>query len=76
MYGGGQELALNWNIIAGGKPEAKCFNARTAVDWDAGFARDGKTVFVRAAHRVNPGGAAPSAAYWEVLGRELRRLVG
>jgi hypothetical protein len=73
MYGGGQELAPYWNIIAYGKPKADCFVAQAVADWDAGFARDGKTVFVRAAHPVNPGGKAPPEAYWEGLAQELRR---
>jgi hypothetical protein len=74
MYGGGQELAPYWNLIACGKPETECFKTQTVADWDAGFARDGKTVFVRTAHPVNPGGKAPPGAYWEGLAQELRRL--
>jgi hypothetical protein len=74
MYDGGQELLPCWKIVACGKPEAECFDAQTVADWGAGFARDGKTVFVRVAHPVNPGGKAPPEAYWDALARELRRL--
>ncbi len=75
MYGGGRELARYWNFIGCGKWETECFQTQSVADWDAGFARDGETVFVRAAHPVNPGGKAPPAAYWEGLGKELHRLL-
>lgn len=74
MYGGGQELAPYWDIIACGKPEIDYFATQNVADWDAGFAREGNTLFVRAKHPVNPGGKAPPQAYWKGLGQELRRL--
>jgi hypothetical protein len=74
MYGGGKELAPYWNLVACGKPETECFKTQSIGDWDAEFAREAKTVFVRAAHPVNPGGKAPPEAYWEGLAQELRRL--
>lgn len=76
MYGGGGELAPYWDFIACGEWEAECFKTETVAGHDAGFVRGGETTFVRAAHPVNPGGAAPPAAYWEGLGQELRRRSG
>jgi hypothetical protein len=74
MYGGGKELVPYWNLIACGEPETECFKTQTVADWGAGFTREGKTIFVRAAHPVNPGGKAPPEMYWVELAQELRRL--
>jgi hypothetical protein len=74
MYGGGSELAPYWNLIGCGERETECFKTETIAGREAGLFRGGETVFVRAAHPVNPGGGAPPAAYWDGLAQELRRL--
>ena len=72
MYGGGERLQSEWNYIASGIRGESPFTIESFAGWQAGFYSDGKTTFVRAAHPVNAGSAAPPDDFWRGIAEKLR----
>ena len=75
VYGGGKALQPLWNYFARGTYEPNPYKIETMVGWEVGFDFGGHTKFVRAAHPVKAGGAAPPEDYWLRIAAKLRSAV-
>ena len=72
VYGGGKGLQAFWNYIARGAYEPNPYVVETIAGWEVGFSFGGETKFVRAAHPVKAGGAAPPEDYWLGIAARLQ----
>jgi len=72
VYGGGKGLQAFWNYIACGTYEPNPYVIETIAGWEVGFNFGGQTKFVRTAHPVKAGGAAPPEDYWLGIAARLR----